>query len=199
MAVFRRIEDVPLFRYGLIMADPPWAFQNWSATGETKNATAHYRCSSLHWIRGLRVADLAARDCVLWLWATNPLLPQALDVLAAWGFTYKTAGHWSKKTVTGKQAFGTGYIFRNAGEPYLIGTIGRPRTARDVRSVIEGIVREHSRKPEEAYRAAERLCGDVPRLEIFGRASRGGWDVMGDEATKFDSIETEDSHVRQGT
>lgn len=171
------------------MADPPWDFRNWSKSGEAKNAKSHYACTPLDWIKSIRVADMAGPNCLLWLWATNPMLPQALEVMSAWGFTYKTAGHWSKKTVHGKQAFGTGYIFRNAGEPYLIGTIGRPWTARNVRSVIEGVVREHSRKPIEAYREAEKLCGDVPRLELFGRETRDGWDVMGDEATKFDAVE----------
>ncbi len=186
MTVFARIEDVPLFRYGLIMADPPWSFDNWSVAGEAKNAKAQYDCTPLDWIKGLDVANLAAPDCLLWLWATNPLLPQAIEVMAAWGFTFKTAGHWSKKTVNGKQAFGTGYILRCAGEPFLIGTIGQPACARNVRSVIEGPVREHSRKPDEAFAAAEALIPDVRRIELFSRAARPGWDVMGDQVNTFE-------------
>jgi N6-adenosine-specific RNA methylase IME4 len=182
---FRSIEQMPLFRYGLIVADPPWQFSNWSECGEEKNASARYECQSLDWVKSLRVGDVAAKDCLLWLWATNPLLDKAFEVMTAWGFTFKTAGHWSKKTVNGKQAFGTGYILRCAGEPFLIGTIGDPWTARNVRSVIEGPVREHSRKPDEAYEAAERLCGDVPRCDLFSRQKRPGWDVMGNETGKF--------------
>jgi len=185
MASYPSISAMPMFRYGLIMADIPWTFDNWSVAGEVKNASAKYECQDLNWAKSLRVGDIAARDCVLWLWATNPLLDVAFDVMSAWGFKFKTAGHWSKKTVNGKQAFGTGYILRCAGEPFLIGTVGEPWTARNVRSVIEGPVREHSRKPDEAFEAAECLCGDVPRAELFSRQPRAGWDVMGNETAKF--------------
>lgn len=185
MAAFNQIEQIPLFRYGLIMADPPWAYENWSEAGEGKNAAAQYSCMGLEDIKEMQVGALAARDCVLWLWATNPLLDQAFEVMTAWGFQFKTAGHWSKKTKHGKQAFGTGYILRCAGEPFLIGTVGNPKTARNVRSVIEGPLREHSRKPEEAFEAAEQLCGDVPRIELFSRQERNGWDVFGNQTDKF--------------
>ncbi len=181
MSAYRSIQEVPLFRYDLIMADPPWSFDNWSTAGEAKNAKAQYDCTPLDWIKELRVADLAAPDCLLWLWATNPMLPQAIEVMVAWGFTFKTAGHWSKKTVNGKQAFGTGYVLRCAGEPFLIGTIGQPKCARNVRSVIEGPVREHSRKPDEAFAAAEALIPNARRIELFSRELRAGWDVMGDQ------------------
>ena len=187
MAVFTEFNQIPLFRYGLIMADVPWSYENWSAKGEHKNASAKYDCMDLGQIKQLPVGSLAARDCVLWMWATNPLLDKAFEVMTAWGFKFKTAGHWSKKTSKGNQAFGTGYILRCAGEPFLIGINGNPWTAKNVRSVIEGQVREHSRKPEEAFQAAEKLCGDVPRLELFSRQERPGWDVYGDQTDKFSS------------
>lgn len=185
MTTFTDISQVPLFRYGLIMADPAWLFEAWSEGGNEKNAVNQYKCMDLEQIKSLRVGDLAAPDCVLWLWATNPLLPEAIDVLRAWGFKFKTAGHWSKKTRHGKQAFGTGYVLRGAGEPFLIGTVGKPWTAKNVRSVVEGPIREHSRKPDEAFEAAERLCGNVPRIELFSRQERPGWDVMGDQVGRF--------------
>lgn len=174
--------------YDFIMADPPWSFDNFSAKGEAKNAKAQYTCMDLASIKTLPVSQLAARDCVLWMWATNPMLPQAIETLAAWGFTFKTAGHWSKKTTNGKQAFGTGYILRCAGEPFLIGTLGNPRCARNVRSVIEGPIREHSRKPDEAYEAAEALCPDaMNRADLFSRQQREGWTSWGNEVEKFDA------------
>lgn len=185
MTAYSAFEQIPLFHYGLIVADPPWSYENWSKKGEYKNASAKYSCINLDAIKQLPVGHIAAPDCVLWLWATNPLLDQALEVMSAWGFQFKTAGHWSKKTAKGNQAFGTGYILRCAGEPFLIGTIGNPKTAKNVRSVIEGPVREHSRKPDEAFDAAERLCGDVNRIELFSRQTRSGWDVFGDEVGKF--------------
>lgn len=185
MTVFTQINQVPLFKYGLIMADPAWQFKNWSSAGEHKNASAKYDCMPLDEIKSLPVGHFAGGTCVLWLWATNPLLREAFEVMDAWGFEFKTAGHWSKKTAKGKQAFGTGYMLRSAGEPFLLGTVGEPTTARNVRSVIEGPVREHSRKPDEAFRAAEALVPNVPRLEMFSRQEREGWDVFGNETGKF--------------
>lgn len=181
----------PADGFDLIMADPPWSFTHFSAKGQKKSAHAQYACMTLAEIARLPVAHLAARDCLLWLWATNPMLPQAIGVLEAWGFTFKTAGHWSKRNhETGKLAFGTGYLLRSAGEPFLIGTIGKPATARNVRSVIEGPRREHSRKPEEAYAAAEALMPAARRIELFAREQRPGWAAWGDETTKFNHEET---------
>lgn len=171
--------------FDFIMADPPWSFDNWSGQGEEKNAKAQYACQPLDWIRSLPVCDLAAPDCLLWLWATNPMLPEAVDVLKAWGFAYKTAGTWVKMTSGGKQAFGTGYIFRSANEPVLIGTRGCPKTSRSVRSAIFGTVREHSRKPDEAFAEAERLMPDARRIELFARQQRPGWTAWGNETHKF--------------
>lgn len=181
---------LPRGPYDLIMADPPWHFATRSAKGITrKGAGGQYDTMTLDEIKALPVAGIASRDCLLWLWATNPMLPQALEVMAAWGYTYKTAGHWSKRNpATGKQAFGTGYILRCAGEPFLIGMRGTVKTSRSVRSVIEGPVREHSRKPDEAFAAAEALMPGARRIELFSRQPRRGWDAWGDEAKKFGAV-----------
>lgn len=196
----------PAGGFGLIMADPPWSFDNFSTRGEAKNAKAHYDCTPVEWIAGLPVGLMTAKDCLLWLWATNPLLPEALMVLTSWGFTFKTAGTWVKRTVRGKDAFGTGYILRSANEPFLIGTRGAPKTTRSTRSVIptyddgvgregdwpaatitiEGVVREHSAKPEAGYVAAEMLMPDVQRIELFSRRNRPGWSSWGNEVGKLD-------------
>lgn len=176
---------IPL-SYDLIMADPPWLYENWSEAGEHKNATSKYACMDLDSIKALPVSNLAAGDCVLWLWATNPLLPQAIEVMSSWGFRFKTAGTWTKRTVNGKLAFGTGYVLRSANEPFLIGTVGAPKTSRNVRSVVDAVAREHSRKPDEAFRSAEQLVPNARRLELFSRESRLGWDNWGNETTKFD-------------
>ncbi|MAL99434.1 MAG: DNA methyltransferase [Alteromonadaceae bacterium] len=180
--------SLPMFAYGLIMADPPWQFENWSRKGEHKNAAAKYDCMPLDDIKAMPVGELAAGDCVLWLWATNPLLREAFDVIDAWGFRYVTAGTWVKTTKTGKLAFGTGYRLRSANEPFLIATNGNPETAKNVRSVIMAEAREHSRKPDEAFSAAEALVPNVRRLELFSRQSREGWDTWGNESTKFDEV-----------
>lgn len=188
MTAYSNLDEIPMFGYDFIMADPPWLFEAWSVDGNEKNAIAKYDCMGLDGIKSMRVGDIASRDCLLWLWATNPMLPQAIEVLQAWGFEFKTAGHWSKKTVHGKQAFGTGYILRSSGEPFLIGTMGNPVCARNVRSVIEGPVREHSRKPEEAYEAAERLMPNARRMDFFSRQERAGWDCFGNQTEKFEAI-----------
>lgn len=175
-------------RFDLIMADPPWRFKTRSARGVTaKGAGGHYRTMTLDEIKAMPLPSAAARDCLLWLWATNPMLPHAFDVLEAWGFQFKTAGHWVKTTRHGKLAFGTGYILRCAGEPFLIGTRGQPRTARNVRSVVMGPVREHSRKPDEAFAEAERLIPGARRLELFSRQRRPGWTGWGDQTGRFDA------------
>lgn len=178
----------PAGGFDLVMADPPWSFDNWSRAGEAKNAKSQYDCTPMEWIKGLPVSVLAADNCVLWLWATNPMLPQAIEVIEAWGFEFRTAGHWAKRTKHGKLAFGTGYILRCAGEPFLIGVRGKPKTTRAVRSVIEGPVREHSRKPNEAFAAAESLMPDARRIELFSRQHRTGWANWGDQVGKFDEV-----------
>lgn len=168
------------------MADPPWLFSTRSNKGVTaKGAGGQYALMTLDDIMSMPVSTLAADDAILWLWATNPMLREAFSVMDAWGFKFKTAGHWVKRTKHGKLAFGTGYILRCAGEPFLIGTRGAPKTSRSVRSVIAGPIREHSRKPDEAFDAAEKLLPNVRRLELFSRQQRPGWSVWGNETTKF--------------
>lgn len=177
--------DLQPHSFDFIMADPPWLYELYSKEGEGKSPQAQYDCMTLDQIKGLPVLDLAAPNCLLWLWATNPMLPHALEVVSSWGFTFKTAGTWVKTTKNGKLAFGTGYVLRCSSEPFLIATRGKPRTSRSVRSAHLGLIREHSRKPEEAYRAAEQLMPRANRLELFSRTNRPGWQAWGDEAGKF--------------
>lgn len=180
----------PFGGFQAIVADPPWRYRLYSAAGEAKAPQAHYECQPIEWIKALPVGMLAGEHCVLWLWAINPMLPDALDALRAWGFEFKTAGHWSKKTKHGKQSFGTGYILRGAGEPFLIGTRGSPiHVSRSIRSVIEAPVREHSRKPDEAFEAAELLWPAARRIELFSRQPREGWTVWGDQTQRFEAAQ----------
>lgn len=199
----------PAGGFGLIMADPPWSYEMRSAKGYTKAPEGQYATMKPADIAGLPVELLAAPDCLLWLWAINPKLPEALEVIRAWGFTFKTAGTWVKRTTRGRDAFGTGYILRSSNEPFLIGTRGTPKTTRATRSMIptyddgfhslqgggdwpsgtitiEALAREHSRKPDEAFRAAEALMPGVQRLELFSRQRRAGWTVWGNEVDKYE-------------
>lgn len=214
MNVAAALRDLrPAGGFSLIMADPPWASDLWSEKGYAKAPEGQYATMPLDQIMALPVELLAAPDCLLWLWAINPQLPQALTVMAAWGFTFKTAGTWVKRTRHGKVNMGTGYILRSANEPFLIGTRGSPKTTRATRSAvishgegfsdatdcadffcpfgtvtIEATVREHSRKPDEAFRACEELMPDVRRIELFSRESRPGWTSWGNEVGKFDGV-----------
>lgn len=178
--------DMRPFSFDMVMIDPPWAFENWSANGEGKSAKAHYACMDLDAIKALPVGHLGAPDCLYWLWATHPMHDVAFDVLKAWGVRYVTGGTWVKLTRHGKIAFGTGYRLRCASEPFLLATNGNPKTARSVRSVIMGPLREHSRKPNEAYAAAEKLMPGARRADLFSRETRPGWTSWGMEAGKFD-------------
>lgn len=177
-----------MFGYEVILADPPWLFQLRSEDGEEKSPQAHYDCMPTEEIAALPVGHLASRDCLLFMWATWPMLPDALQVMRAWGFAYRTGGAWLKKTRHGKNHMGTGYILRSATEPFLIGVIGNPRMSgaqRAIRNVIEAAVREHSRKPDEQYEILERLFPRAWRCELFARSMRPGWDSWGREVGKF--------------
>lgn len=180
------MDGLPLFHFGAILADPPWRFFNYSAKGEAKNPVAHYDCMSLPAIKRLPVDHLAKPDCALIMWATAPMLPQAFEVMAAWGFTFKTAGAWAKESKTGEKiAFGCGYVYRSAAEFYLLGTLGKPAyKSRSVRNLIWAPVREHSRKPDQMHTDVESLF-DGPYLELFARSERLGWTSWGNEVGKF--------------
>jgi N6-adenosine-specific RNA methylase IME4 len=146
-------------------------------------------------IKALPVAAWAAADCVLLLWATDPLLPRALEVMAAWGFTYKTVGFcWAKLNARADPArFGQHDLFTGLGfwtranpELCLLGTRGKPRRAAgDVARLVVAPRGQHSRKPAEVRARIERLCPG-PYLELFARESAPGWDAWGAEVGRLD-------------
>lgn len=180
--------DLRPLSFEVIMADPPWSFDNWSEVGNEKNAKAQYDCMPTQEICDLPVGHLAAGDCWLWLWATHPMLRDGIRVMEAWGFNFVTSGVWVKRGKSGKLAFGTGYVLRTCSEPFLLGKIGDPKThSKSVRTVLESPRRQHSRKPENAFRVCETLFGPASRLELFSRESHPGWSHWGSETTKFDA------------
>ena len=105
-------------KYSVILADPPWAFRAWSNKGMGRSAEQHYSTMRLEDIKALPVADLAAEDCVLFLWATFPMLKEALEVAEAWGFAYKTVAFtWVKENRKSPGLFwGLGYWTRANAE-----------------------------------------------------------------------------------
>jgi len=160
--------------YGVIYADPPWKF----VTGFTNTTVAdnHYPCLPTETIKAPTVP--AADDCVLFLWATVPMLPQCLDVMSAWDFAYKSLIVWVKDRT------GTGYWTLNKIELLLIGTRGNipaPLPGAQPSQVIEAPRGRHSEKPAIFAEHIERLFPNVPKLEMFARKARPGWDCHGNE------------------
>lgn len=180
---------LPDGQFGCVLADPPWSFTNWSGKGEARNAKRHYDVLDRATLESLPVADVASKDAVLLLWATNPLLPHALALIEAWGFTFKTVGFtWAKRTPTDSGwHMGLGYWTRQNSEQCLLATRGKPKrlpTGASVRQLITSPRREHSRKPDEQYDRIEQLVAG-PYLELFARTARPGWTAWGNEVGKF--------------
>jgi N6-adenosine-specific RNA methylase IME4 len=173
--------------FACILADPPWQFIN--RTG--KVAPEHRRLSrygtlSLPQICGLPVQEVLAPISHLYLWVPNALLPEGIEVLRAWGFTYKSNLIWHKiRKDGGSDGRGVGFYFRNVTELVLFGTRGKnARTLAPGRRQVNFLAtrkREHSRKPDEIYPIVE-ACSPGPRLELFARGVREGWTTWGNEA-----------------
>lgn len=179
-------------RYGAILADPPWAYDLWSEKGYDRSPEAHYSTMSPEALAALPVKRLAAPHSVLFLWSTWPHLGVAMNLIADWGFIYRTGGAWVKRTPAGLPAFGTGFILRSATEPFLIATRGAPsfgsrrtRNLIEVAAAIDARRREHSRKPAEARDMLRALVPDGPFCELFAREPWPGADVWGDQADRF--------------
>jgi len=185
-------------KYGAIYADPPWRFEGWRPSHVLRprgsDAQAHYPTMPTDEICALPVAPWAADDSVLFLWITWPQLPDAMRVIEAWGFKYKTCAFcWIKADdrqadllgAPPKARMGLGYWTRSNSEVCLLATRGKPkRLNADVRQVILEPLREHSRKPDDIRQRIERLVAG-PYMEMFARTTTPGWDVWGNETTKF--------------
>lgn len=171
---------LPDKRYGVILADPEWRFEVYNRdTGMDRSADNHYPTSVTDDICARPVQDIAADDCVLFLWATVPMLPDALRVMAAWGFEYKSHCIWCKDRI------GTGYWFRNQHELLLVGTRGNipaPAMGTQYASTIGVAVGAHSEKPAAFYGIIEAYFPTLPKIELNARRSRPGWMAWGLEA-----------------
>ena len=178
---------LPDKKYGVIVADPEWRFEPWSReTGMDRAADNHYPTSITEVIAARPVGKIAADDCVLFLWATAPMLPQAVLVMGAWGFDYKSQQVWRKTRPGGGR--GTGYWFINEHELFLLGTRGNvpaPAPGMQWPSVIEAPVGEHSEKPEVFLQMVEEYFPNLPKIELNRRgAARPGWDAWGLESNQ---------------
>ena len=141
---------------------------------------------SIEELCALPVADLAAPDSALFLWATFPQLPEALRLIEAWGFTYKSVAFvWLKKNKKADSWFyGLGFWTRGNAEICLLATKGHPkRQAANIHQFIISPIEAHSKKPDEARAKIISLMGDLPRVELFARQTPPGWAVWGNEVT----------------
>lgn len=185
---------LPAKKYAVIVADPPWSFKSWSEKGEGRSAKNHYEVMRTKDIAALPVSSIAAPDCALMLWAVMPQLPEALAVITAWGFKFKTVAFtWVKQNKRTSTLFydtddiftGMGYYTRANCELCILATRGNPkRISSNVLQPILAPVREHSRKPDEAYKRIERLFAG-PYIDLFSRECRENWDAWGKEVNKF--------------
>lgn len=180
-------------RYSVILADPAWRYRN---SGKKVNGAAekHYQCMTQKQLCALPVHQLSDDVCVLLLWTTWPFMKDAIALAEAWGFQYVNCFlDWVKLTSTGKLHFGLGYRTRGNTEPLLFCVKGQDQKLKNSSSVSQVMIapieqREHSKKPEVTFDLIEKYFKPhLKRIELFARKTRPGWDVWGNETTKYNN------------
>ena len=166
-------------KYSIIYADPAWNYDidKGNLQGSTKN---HYETMTIEEIKNLPVNEIADDNCYLFLWTTSPTLKQALEVIDAWGFTYKTVAFvWEKSNFNG---MGLGHYTRTSTEFVLLGKKGTlKRKSAKVKQNYKSYSKHHSEKPNEIRNRIIQLLGDLTKIELFARTKIHGWDVWGDD------------------
>jgi len=178
--------NLPNKKYQIIYADPPWHYNDKRNKHPRLcgGALVHYNTMKIDEIKKMPINKISAENCMLFMWATFPNLQEALDVIKAWGFKYKTLGFsWIKTNKkNGKPFFGIGYYTKSNCEVCLIGVKGKPIIQSNYISSVVIEPREgHSKKPNKVKSKIVELCGDLPRIELFARQKTEGWDVWGNE------------------
>jgi N6-adenosine-specific RNA methylase IME4 len=189
--------NLPRNDYRIVLADPPWQYESWSGkskdTSKRRVVEDEYDTMPLDAIKALPVGDICAEDAVLLLWATLPLLREALQVVEAWGFEYRTAFLvWGKLNADRSPAVGFGRYTRSNGELCLLGKRGdgvKPVPGVAVANLLLSQRGRHSQKPDEQYAIIDRVFGrEAPRVELFARRRMPRWDVWGLEAPQHVSV-----------
>ena len=185
-------------KYQIIYADPAWSYDD--PCLDRGGALRHYQTMDIQDIINLPIKNLSEDNCILFMWATFPKLPEAFEVIKGWGFEYKTVAFVWIKTNKRKDIdqysflpeenfdsfWGMGRWTRSNAEICLLAVKGTPqRDKMDVHQVIYAPIDKHSKKPPETRDRIIRLCGDLSRIELFARQKTKGWDNWGNE------IETE--------
>lgn len=188
-------ENLPDKKYRMLMADPPWNYNDKvrSSTGGGGGAAFHYKTLTLAALAHFPASQLAEDDSVLLLWTTFPMYPDALLVMEHWGFKYKTAMWvWAKTTKTGKFAMGMGHYTRANPEVCLLGVRGKgvPVKRHDIINLQVHQRLKHSQKPTLFHDLSVEMFGDVSRIDLFARTKHAGWDAWG--------LELEDQDGQRG-
>lgn len=186
--------DWPTKKYNLIYADPAWTYDKSGGVKSARGlAKTFYETMSIDEIKSLPVAEISDKNCYLFLWATAPNMPQALETLNAWGFEFSTIAFiWIKTNKNTNSLFwGMGNSTRANPEFVLLGKKGQlERKNADIHSVVMSPIREHSKKPNEIRKRILSLYGNLPRIELFARKKIFGWDVWGnDPKLEFKTLE----------
>lgn len=182
-------------KYSVIYADPAWSYDFKEPTaskggakgsGYSAGVNYYYGTMTTKQILELPVKNICEKDCVLFLWATNPLLPEALETMKAWGFKYKTMITWHKE-----RCKGMGYWFRGHTEHILVGVKGNVKAFRSLEHNIKKLpVEKHSKKPDEFRQMIEAVTGNLGnRIELFARNNHDGWDAWGNEVERSVDLE----------
>ena len=169
-------------KYKIIYADPPWSYND-KMSGHSFSLDHEYETQSKNWIENLPVEQLVDKDSVLFMWAVSPLLPEAFEVMKAWGFKYKTVAFvWSKEHKSGKKVSNLGRWTMGNVEVCLLGVKGKnQRIRRNIKQLVEAERKRHSAKPSIVRERIVELMGDIPRIELFAREKVEGWHAWGNE------------------
>lgn len=178
-------------KYRVIYADPPWKFSSKEAFEPREGRPAYvpleavYPTMTTEALKELDVKRIAEKDAVLFMWATDAHIPDALEIIRAWGFRYVTVAFvWAKKTENGRNITNLAPWTLKSCELCLMATRGRMvkhKRKNNVQQLVEAVRTRHSEKPEEVRRRIEELFGDAPRIELFARRHVPGWDCWGNE------------------
>lgn len=174
-------------KYSIIYADPPWSYKNIPAKKGTSRGFAknYYDLMSIEELKQIDINKISEDNAVLFMWATFPMIQEALETINNWGFKYRTCAFvWVKKNKKSDSNFwGCGYYTRSNVEICLLAIKGKilERKSHSVHQIIESKVEEHSKKPDIVRDKIIELFGDLPRIELFARQTAEGWDCWGDE------------------
>jgi len=166
--------ELPPGEYTIFYADPPWQYSN---TGFDESASQQYPTMALQKLKELKIPDMTSKQAVLFMWCTNPILPEGIELLKAWGFNYKTNMVWVKN-----KAPSMGWFLKTKHELLIIATRGEsmhPEVKHE--SVIYADVTKHSKKPEIFYEMIEQAYPNQKYIELFARNKRTNWESWGNE------------------